>query len=154
MLIAENLASDSLALSLGITLIAAYLGLRQFYERRSREPDLPEADRDYLLRQDVRRSLGVAVMLILAAGILIGSRIEPRIEGRANLAYLEVWLGVIGLLVMMITLAGLDWLATSRYARRQRRFLAEERTKLLHDVNRESAKMGPDSQDESRGSGQ
>jgi len=132
----------------GIAMIAAYLGLRQWYERRAREPDLSDADRDYFSRQDVRRGLGVMVMLILAAGISIGSRIEPRVNGQANLAYFEAWLGVIGLLVVMITLAGLDWLATTRYARRQRRFIAEERIKLLHDVIRESATAHSDPADE------
>jgi len=140
---AENLAADSVAMSLGIALVAVYLGLRQWYERKAREPDLSDADREYLSRQDVRRALGVAIMLILAAGISIGSRIEPRVNGRANLAYLEVWIGVIGLLIAMVALAGLDWLATSRYARRQRRFIAEERMKLLHDAIRESADSEP-----------
>jgi hypothetical protein len=148
---ADNLASDSLAMSSGIALIAVYLGLRQWYERRAREPDLCDADRLYLSSQDVRRGLGVAVMLILAVGILIGARIEPRVGGRANLLYLEVWVTVIGLLIAMITLAGLDWLATSRYARRQRRAIAEERMKLLEEVIRQSAKSDramPDEIDE------
>jgi len=84
--------------------------------------------------------LGVAVMLLIAVGISIGARIEYRVNGRANLTYVLVWLGVSGLLVVMIILAGLDWLATRLYARRLRRSMARERIKLLHDVIRESAK--------------
>jgi hypothetical protein len=152
LLFAGELASDSLTMSLGIVLIASFLGLRQWYERRARESNLSDLDRRYLHRQDMRRSAGVAVMLLLAAGISIGGRIEPRINGRANVVYLEVWLAVIALLVFMVILAGLDWLATSRYARRQRRFIAEERMKLLHEVIRESAandaELGDDLTDE------
>lgn len=136
---ADNLASDSVTMSLGITLVAVFLGLRQWYERRARNAELSDADRHYLHTQDLRRSVGVGVMLILAAGILIGARIEPRVNGRANLAYVAVWLSVVGLLLALVLLAGIDWLATSRYARQQRRFIAEERLRLLHDVIRESA---------------
>jgi hypothetical protein len=146
---ANDLAADSLTMSLGIVLIAAFLGLRQWYEWRAREPDLPDDDRRYLHAQDLRRAVGVAVMLFLAAGISIGARIEPRIQGRANLAYLEVWLVVIGLLVVMVALAALDFLATGRYARRQRRFIAEERMKLLTEVIREAAENSSDQSDSS-----
>jgi len=140
MLNADDLASASLTMSIGITLIAAFLGLRQWYEKQARESDLTDLDRRYFSRQDVRRGLGVAVMLLIAVGISIGARIEPRVNGRANLTCFFVWLGVIGLLVVMIILAGLDWLATRLYARRLRRSMARERIKLLHDVIRESAK--------------
>jgi hypothetical protein len=139
---ADDLASSSMTLSFAITMIAAYLGLRQWYERQAREEDLCDTDRQYLVRQDIRRGLGVAVMLLLAAGISLGCRIEPRVNGQANLLYFEVWLGVIGLLVTMVALAGLDWIATSRYARLKRADIARERIKLLHDVIRASASRG------------
>ncbi len=136
---ADDLASTSLMISLGIVLIAAFLGLRQWYEKQARESDLSDLDRDYFLRQDVRRGLGVAVMLILAAGLSIGARIAPRVDGRANLTFVEIWLGEIGLLFVLVTLAGLDLLATRRYARQYRRSMARERIKLLRDAIRESA---------------
>jgi len=142
--IADDLASTSLMMSLGITLIAAFLGLRQWYEKQAREPDLADADRRYFSHQDVRRGAGVAVMLLVAAGLSIGARIEPRVNGTLNLAYLGVWLGVLGLLVVMITLAGIDWLATRQYARRHRRSIAEERIRLLLEIGRstESGEQG------------
>ena len=114
---ADDLASTSLMISLGIALIAVFLGLRQWYETQARESDLSEFDRAYFARQDVRRGLGVALMLILAAGLSIGARIAPRVNGRANLTFVEIWLGEIALLFVLIALAGLDWLATRRYAR-------------------------------------
>ncbi len=141
---ADDLASTSLMISLGIALIAVFLGLRQWYETQAREPDLSEFDRAYFARQDVRRGLGVALMLILAAGLSIGARIAPRVNGRANLMFVEIWLGEIALLFVLIALAGLDWLATRRYARQYRRSMARERMKLLRDAIRESAARGSD----------
>ena len=76
---AADVASSSLLISSGIVLIAAFLGLRQWYERRAREVDLSDLDRGYFFRQDVRRGLGVAVMLVLAAGFCISARaFRPR----------------------------------------------------------------------------
>jgi hypothetical protein len=145
---ADNLASDSVTMSLGIALIAMFLGLRQWYDHRGRAEDLSEADCHYLHRQDVRRAVGVGMMLILAAGIVVGARIEPRVNGRANVAYVGVWLTVVGLLLASVLLAGVDWLATSRYARQQRRAIAEERVRLLHDMIRESADSHGDQLDQ------
>jgi hypothetical protein len=42
---ARDLASDSLLISCGLVLIAAFLGLRQWYESRAREADLADDDR-------------------------------------------------------------------------------------------------------------
>ena len=41
----DDLASASLLISSGITLIAAFLGLRQWYEWRARDVDLSDRDR-------------------------------------------------------------------------------------------------------------
>ena len=97
----QDLASASLLISSGITLIAAFLGLRQWYEWRAREVDLSELDRKYFFRQDLRRGLGVAVMLILAAGLYFGSRIPPKVADHANLTFVQVWLAISGLIIVM-----------------------------------------------------
>jgi hypothetical protein len=92
----------------------------------------------------MRRGVGVALMLILAAGLSIGARIAPRVNGHPNLAFVEIWLGEIALLLVLITMAGLDWLATRRFARQIRRSMARERSELLRDAIRESAATEPD----------
>src|SRR5258707_15391194 len=74
---ADNLASTSLVLSIAIAAIAVILGVRQWFERQVRELELSEADRNHFSRQDLRRWLGVLLLLILAIGVLVGSRIEP-----------------------------------------------------------------------------
>ena len=132
----DELASSSLLISSGVTLIAAFLGLRQWYEWRARESDLSDRDRVFFFRQDVRRGLGVAVMLILAAGLYFGSRIPPRVAGHANLTFVQVWLAIVSLIMVMLGLALLDWISTRLYARRQHRFLASERRRILRETLR------------------
>jgi hypothetical protein len=132
----DDLASSSLLISSGITLIAAFLGLRQWYEWRARESDLSDRDRVFFFRQDVRRGLGVAVMLILAAGLYFGSRIPPRVAGHANLTFVQVWLAIVSLIMVMLGLALLDWISTRLYARRQHRSLASERRRILRETLR------------------
>jgi hypothetical protein len=133
---ADDVASSSLLISSGITLIAVFLALRQWYEWRARAGDLSDRDRRYFFRQDVRRGLGVAVMLILAGGLYFGSRIPPQVAGRANLTFVQIWLAITGLIVVMLGLALLDWISTRLYARRQHRDLASERRKILHETLR------------------
>ena len=68
---AQDLTSSGVLMSTGITFIAIFLGLRQWYESRARDPILSDFDRGYFARQDLRRGLGVGIMLILALGIWI-----------------------------------------------------------------------------------
>jgi len=131
-----DLASDSLWISCGIALIAVFLGLRQWYERRAREPDLSQADQVYFHRQDLRRALGVAVMLLLAAGLLIGSRIPFKLPGGPNPDFVAMWTGIVTLLLVLMGLALIDLLATRRYAQRKRRAMASERIDLIRDALR------------------
>ena len=116
---ADDLASNSLLISSGVAMIAVFLGLRQWYEWRARDSELSELDHRYFVRQDVRRGLGVAVMLVIAAGLYFGSRIPPKVAGRANLTFIEVWLAIVGLIIVMLLLAFVDWVSTRIYARRQ-----------------------------------
>jgi protein-S-isoprenylcysteine O-methyltransferase Ste14 len=130
----REMASGSLFISLGVTLVAFFLGLRQWYERQSRETDLSEFDRGYFARQDLRRAIGVVVMVLLAVGMWVGARLEPTTDRRANLGFVGVWLAVIGLIIVLLALALTDWWATRRYARRMRRSIARERVELLREA--------------------
>ena len=132
----DDLASSSLLISSGITLIAVFLGLRQWYDWRARDSDLSDLDRGYFFRQDVRRGLGVAVMLVLAVGLYFGSRIPPQVAGNANLTFVQVWLAITSLIIVMLGLALLDWISTRLYARRQHRMLASERRKVIRETLR------------------
>jgi hypothetical protein len=128
---ATDLSSANLALAAGVTLVAMFLGLRQWYERNTRETDLSEADCSHFTRQDWRRGLGVGVMFVLALILLVGSYLEPKVRGKANVLFLEVWIIVLVLLVVLLLLATLDWVATRLYASRHRDALLREQTHSL-----------------------
>jgi ABC-type transport system involved in cytochrome bd biosynthesis fused ATPase/permease subunit len=75
-------------------------------------------------------------MLILAGGLYFGSRIPPRVDGHANLTFVEVWMAIISLIIVMLGLALLDWISTRLYARREQRALASERQRILRETLR------------------
>ncbi len=138
MLDATDLQAASRALALGVTMISAFLGLRQWYEHKGRLAPSSSEDAGYFRRQDVRRWLGVGVMLSLALVVFVGSWVEPRIDGKGNPRFVVVWLVVLILIVVMLVLALLDWLATRIYARRHRRAMfrreIEELRQQLHQA--------------------
>jgi hypothetical protein len=132
-------ASSGLFLSLGIGLIAVFLGLSQWYEWRARDPDLPENDRSHFRRQDLRRSAGVILLILLAIEIWEGSRIPYSLATKPNPAFVFIWLSVGIELIILVALAMTDLLSTRRYARRQRRSMILERLRLLRDARRDPA---------------
>jgi hypothetical protein len=157
----NSLATTSLVLSITVAAIAVALGARQWSERAAREPDLSSDDRKYFALQDLRRWIGVALMLVLAVGVFAGSRMEPAVPAvpmeagvrqswqalagawieplvlkRANLRFVAVWTGLILLLPALLVLALFDWLATRRYAQRQRRSMARQRIEILRETLR------------------
>ncbi|APW60326.1 hypothetical protein [Paludisphaera borealis] len=134
------------ALALGVTMIAAFLGLRQWYERKGRGDLASPEEAGFFRRQDVRRWLGVGVMLALAVEVYIGSWVEPRVGGRGNPRFVVVWLVVLSLIIVMLGLALADWLATRAYAARQRKAIFREQLdELRQEIQRRVAERGGDS---------
>jgi hypothetical protein len=123
---ASDFPSASLALAVGLGLIALFLGLRQWYERRARELELSPEDLAHFSRQDIRRRLGVGVMSVIAVLALAGSRVSSRAGEKVNLLFLLLWLTVMALIVVLLILALADWSATRAYARRHRRQILRE----------------------------
>jgi hypothetical protein len=132
----------SIGLAIGLTVVAGVLAWRQRHERRHREPDLSDADARHYARQDFRRAIAGSVMLLLAPGIVVAARIEPKLAGRPNLWFLAAWLAIFALIFVLLGLALLDWIATWRYARRHRRALARERLQFLREEQRRNAYRG------------
>jgi hypothetical protein len=135
---ANDPASSGLYLSLGIGMIAAFLGLSQWYEWRARDPNLPENDRSHFGRQDLRRMAGVILLFALAIEIWAGSRVPYRIAQRPNPTFVFIWLSVGIELIILLTLAMLDLANIRRYARRQRRSMILERLRLARDAREET----------------
>jgi hypothetical protein len=129
-------------LVIGVTVVAVVLALRQWYERRHREIGLSEADARHFARQDFRRALVGVVMILLALGVAIGSRLAHERAGRPNPWFLTTWLAVFGLIFVLVWLALLDWIATWLYGRRHRRAIARARIEFLRDERRKRAYRG------------
>src|SRR5690242_12702967 len=94
-------ASEGLVLSVALVMIASAFAVGQWRDRRRRDPGLTEADADHFARQDVRRWLGSAVMVLIAVGIVAGTRIDARAAGRL---FGWTWLGVSSLVVVLLAL--------------------------------------------------
>lgn len=144
----EDIPSASLGLALGILLIAAFLGLRQWYERRARDLDLSVADRAHFMRQDARRGLGVAVLLAIAALAAATARLAPKVGGKGNPAFAELWLIILALIIVLLTLALIDWLATRAYARRHRQEMIRE---SFRGIRQEERNLTPGDDELTRG---
>ncbi len=123
-------------LALGLAAAAVALVGWQLAERRHRGASPSEADRDHFRGQDARRRVVAGSVSLLAAGVYLGSRIPYRREGRPNLAFLQTWLAVFLLIMLLLVLALLDWLATRRYARRHRDAIVREGMEILRDKMR------------------
>ncbi|MEO6810522.1 MAG: hypothetical protein ABI353_15510 [Isosphaeraceae bacterium] len=135
-------ASESLVLAAALTAIAIYFSIRQWRDRLGRGGSLSEADALHFARQDARRWFGSAVMALLAAGIVIGTRIVVRGDRTRGRLFLAVWIVVAVLVGVLLVLALVDWLATIAYARRQRAELARERRAAIDDQRRGFAASG------------
>lgn len=105
---------------------AVFLGYRQYREARHRPPALLPRDEKYFALQDLRRAIGTIVLLILSLALAVGGQMPTRINGKANLKFIQIWSGVAFLLVALLGLAALDMLATRIYARRQRQQIVDE----------------------------
>jgi hypothetical protein len=129
-------------LVIGVIVVAALLAVRQWYERRHRETGLSDADARHFARQDFRRAVVGVVLVLLALGVAVGSQLKHLVAGRPNAWFLGVWLAVIGLILVVVWLALLDWIGTWLYARRHRRALIRERIEFLRSERRRRAYRG------------
>jgi hypothetical protein len=140
---ADDIPSASFGLAVGLCLIALFLGLREWYERKARESDLSPADQRHFWHQDLRRRLGVGVLVAIAILALVGSRIDPGAAGKANLWFATLWFAVLSLIAVLLGLALADLLATGAYARRRRKEMLRESIEAIRRDAREAAARPP-----------
>jgi len=141
---APDIAVASLVLSSFVLLVATLLGWREWHDRRRRPDDPTPDDADHFVGQDRRRTIGLVVLGLLAAGLVVGSRLPTRVANRANPAFIGVWLGIFALIFLLLALAMRDWIALRRYARRQRKELLRERIEILQEEIRRRKSAGGD----------
>jgi hypothetical protein len=149
----------ALLLAAGLLALAVYFGWRQIVSLRQM-PLMPMSDdeRRYERRKAWRRLVSCALMLLMA-GLLIGlqfyaGRAQELADERAQLErdndpeltpqekvfvriYAGSWIAVMLLLLVVLTLAGLDLWATRLYGLRQYRKISEDRRAMIQrQVNR------------------
>jgi hypothetical protein len=132
-------------MALGTLVVAIFLGLWQFYEKRGRQKDLDAGERDFFRRQDLRRWLGIGLMWLLAAAIFAVDVLQNS-QVRAStrkLGQVTSLLALTGLIVALLALALADTIATLRYARRHRRDLANEHAAIMREVIRRAGRSDP-----------
>jgi hypothetical protein len=132
----SDVATASLVLSSLILLVAGLLGWREWSDRRDRAVDLSVEDARHFGHQDTRRSIGIAVMVLLAVGLSAGSRIPHRLGNKTNPQFVGIWLGVFLLIFVLLSLAMMDWLALRVFAHRHRDKILRERIEILMEENR------------------
>ncbi len=129
-------------LALGMIGVVAGLVYWQWADRRGRGEDLSDEDRSHFTRQDWRRGVVALLMAIVAVGVYVGSTLPSLANGRPNLTFVAIWLGIFILILVLVVLALFDWLATQRYARRHRDAIVREGMRVFHDEIR--LQIGPD----------
>ena len=126
----------SLVLSVGVAVVALILLFWQIAERSDRPDDLSDEDFAHFRSLDRRRMLVAGIMLVVSAGIYVGSRIDPGTKGHPNKWFVVIWLAVFWLVLCLTTLALIDWAATRRYARRHRKIMLREGLEILREEMR------------------
>jgi hypothetical protein len=138
-----DLAWTSLALAVFIGISAFALVAHLWWERGKRESDLQVVERKHFLLQDLRRTFGILLMVLLAAGVYVGSRLPTSVtisalETRPNRHFLAVWLAVFASIILLLGLAVIDLISTRRYALRRRQAMNQERVDLLRETLRQA----------------
>jgi hypothetical protein len=123
--------SANTAMASGTVTVAVFLGLWQWFDRRAREVD--DVDRVFFQHQDVRRWIGIGMMVLLAAAIFVVDPTQPTLSPQTlgQLGQLANLFCMIALIIGLLALALVDALATLRFARRHRRELSREHAKLM-----------------------
>lgn len=132
----NDIATASLVLSGLVVLVSAGLAWREWSDRLDRADNLSPEDARHFGHQDARRTLGLVVLVLLAAGLVVGSRVPPKLGGQTNPQFLLIWLGVFLLIFLLLTLAMIDWVALRLFARRHRNQILRERIEILREEAR------------------
>ena len=128
----SDIATASMLLSSFVLLVAGLLGWREWADRRGRDPELSPEDVRHFGHRDRRRSLGIAVLVALAIGLVVGSRIPAKLGNQANPQFLGIWFAVFLLIFLLLALALVDWVALRVFARRHRSRILRERIEMLN----------------------
>ncbi len=132
----KDITTASLVLSSFVLLVAALLAWREWLDRRDRPFELSPEDARHFGHQDRRRTLGIVVLVALAVGLVVGSRLPHKVGNQTNSLFLGIWFGVFLLISLLLFLALIDWFALRVFARRHRGQILRERIEVLKEEAR------------------
>lgn len=132
----DSSAIAGLVLGVAVFLVDLLLLFWLWRERRGRPIDQSLEDRNHFNRQDLRRVLVVIVLAILSGALAFGTRIPSMAAGKPNPKFVQLWAGVIALILVLSILAMVDWISIRFYARRRRMELLEEGVGLIEQQRR------------------
>jgi|GEM_PF-5176305 len=137
------LGSAVVVLPLGVGVAVAGLAWMVLRERarRALQDDLSPEDRRHFAGQDRRRITGLVLMGCLGLGVAAGLVVPPAHDRAPNGVFLAIWVLNTLLCLSLLFVAGLDWLANLRFARRHLAVLMAERRRMLEEMQR--AMIGP-----------
>lgn len=128
-----RLDSAGLLMALCVLCVSIALGAWQAVKRR-REKDEhagESGETEHFRFQDFRRWLVCGLMAVSALGIAAGSQINPRAGVLHREWFATIWMIVGAVAIAMLILAMTDWMATIRYASRQRVALAAQKRAFI-----------------------
>ncbi|WP_435005806.1 hypothetical protein P12x_003578 [Tundrisphaera lichenicola] len=137
-----DITTASMILASIVLIVAALLGWREWHDREERNPELSPEDEAHFASQDLRRTTGIVVLVLLALGVAIGSRVPIRLGQQANPLFVGIWLGVFSLIFVLLMLAMSDWIALRRFAVRHRGQILRERIEILREQARLKKEAG------------
>jgi len=104
------------------------------WQRTRRRQDLSPEDRRYHRRQFFRRVLGSSLMGLLTVGLFVGLNFVS--HRQSPLFFVSFWCGMVGLGVWMGLLAMVDLWSVSRYGKRKRGELLNQRREMERELHR------------------
>jgi hypothetical protein len=119
-----------MALGASVAVLSVFFMFLQLRQRRVREERHSEEDASYFFFRDRRRWQVAGVLMAIGALMIAGSGFTPwdRNSGRA---WGLIWLGVSGLVMVLLSLAIRDWVSVRSYTGRLRREFLAERLEAL-----------------------
>jgi membrane protein implicated in regulation of membrane protease activity len=132
----SDITTASVVLVSFILLVASLLAWREWADRRDRPGELSPEDSRHFGHQDPRRTLGLIVLVLLAAGLAVGSRLPHKVGNQTNPQFLAIWFAVFLLIFLLLVLAMIDWMALRIFARRHRGQILRERIEVLTEEAR------------------
>jgi hypothetical protein len=119
-----------MALGVSVALLSVSFIVLQIHQERNREAELSDEDANHFFFQDRRRRWVAGLLMAIGVLMVAGSGFTPwdRESGRA---WGLIWLGVSGLVMVLLLLAIRDWIAIRSYTGRLRREFLAERLEAL-----------------------